>query len=176
MTANELALRVLIADDDERIRDRIEAILDAVAGIELVASARDGLEAVHRFAQLRPDVVLMDVVMPLCDGIDATKRILAIEPAARVVALTGVEDSRMLLLCLAAGAKACLKKSPDTITLVPLMVALAAGPTPQPLGPGDSPAQARHGRPREPDPDGSLRPSSSSRLPVPGMTVAASAS
>ena len=148
MTANELALRVLIADDDARIRHRLEAVLDAVAGIELVASARDGLEAVHLFARLRPDVVLMDIVMPRCDGIDATKRILAIEPAARVVALTGVEDSRMLALCLASGAKGCLKKGPDTIPLVPLMLALATAATPPPLAPGESTAiaQTRHGR------------------------------
>ena len=125
MTEVRPPLRVLIADDDDDFRRALEANLLDVAGIELVGSARDGLEAVRLFAELAPDVVLIDVVMPRCDGVEATKQILAIEPGARVIALTGAEDGRMLALCIAAGARGCLKKGPDAIPLVPLMLALA---------------------------------------------------
>lgn len=125
MARDRPPLRVLIADDDDDFRRAVEAVLGDVAGVELVGSARDGVEAMHLFSALAPDVVLMDVVMPRCDGVEATKQIVAIEPGARVIALTGAEDGRMLALCIAAGAKGCLKKGPDAIPLVPLMLALA---------------------------------------------------
>jgi DNA-binding NarL/FixJ family response regulator len=121
----EPPLRVLVADDDAAFRNVLEVALAAAAGIELVGSAGDGLEAVRLYEERRPDVVLMDVVMPHCDGIEATKRIIAIDPSARVIALTGVEPHRMLTLCLAAGAKGALRKDPDTVALAPLMLALA---------------------------------------------------
>jgi DNA-binding NarL/FixJ family response regulator len=140
MTEARPRLRVLIADDDEDFRRALEAVLRDAAGVELVGSARDGLEAVRLFAALSPDAVLMDVVMPRCDGVEATKQIIAIEPRARVIALTGAEDGRMLALCIAAGAKGCLKKGPDAIPLVPLMLALA-------------PAASRAPRPGRPRPE-----------------------
>jgi CheY-like chemotaxis protein len=128
-TAGGPPLRVLVADDDEEFRRALEGVLRAVAGVELVGSASDGMEAVRLFSALEPDVVLMDLVMPRCDGIEATKRIIEIEPRARVIALTAAEDLRMVALCIAAGAKGCLKKGPDAIPLVPLMLALAPATT-----------------------------------------------
>jgi DNA-binding NarL/FixJ family response regulator len=125
MTEARPVLRVLVADDDKDFRRALEAVLRDVAGVEVVGSAGDGLEAVRLFAALAPDVVVMDLVMPRCDGVEATKQIVAIAAGARVIALTGAEDGRMLALCIAAGAKGCLKKGPDAIPLVPLMLALA---------------------------------------------------
>jgi DNA-binding NarL/FixJ family response regulator len=117
-------LRVLIADDDARFRRALTEILAAVGHLELAGVARDGTEAIRMFSELAPDIVLMDVVMPGCDGIKATREIRAIDPEARIVALTEGDDYRALALCLAAGAKGCLKKDPATIRLLPLMVAL----------------------------------------------------
>jgi DNA-binding NarL/FixJ family response regulator len=117
-------LRVLIADDDDGFRGALAELL-STRGVDVVGTARDGREAVERFRALAPDVVLMDVVMPVCDGIEATRQIVALDPHARVVALTAGDDHRALALCLAAGAKGALKKIPDSIALAPLMLALA---------------------------------------------------
>jgi DNA-binding NarL/FixJ family response regulator len=142
MPADEPPIRVLIADDDARFRHAVEAMLATIDGFELVGSAADGSEAVRLFAELRPDAVLMDVVMPLCDGIQATKQILAVEPAAWVIALTGAEDLRMLGLCLAAGAKGCLRKGPGAIALIPLMLALGRPEHPPDRASADGGAEA----------------------------------
>ena len=67
----------------------------------------------------------MDVVMPVCDGVEATKRILAADPVAWVVAMTADDDYRALALCLAAGANGCLRKDPDAVALASLVLALS---------------------------------------------------
>ena len=118
-------LRVLLADDDEEEGRALAASLTATRLADVVGAARDGLDAVDLYAALHPDIVFMDVVMPRCDGLEATKRILALDPDARIVALTGAEDYRVLALCLAAGARGCLRKGPDTIRIAPIMLALA---------------------------------------------------
>jgi DNA-binding NarL/FixJ family response regulator len=143
-----VTVRVLIADDDDAFRRALADLLTAFGHVDVVGSARDGREAVELFSALGPDVVFMDVVMPVCDGIEATRRILARDPDARIVALTAGDDHRALALCLAAGAKGCLKKAPDTITLAPLMLALAgarrragAMPAVSPKRPRDEPGK-----------------------------------
>jgi DNA-binding NarL/FixJ family response regulator len=83
-------LRVLIADDSERVRTAVSDLLEAVGGVEVVGVAADGAEAVALANDLRPDVVLMDVAMPVMNGIDATRRITSANPAVRVVVLTAV--------------------------------------------------------------------------------------
>jgi DNA-binding NarL/FixJ family response regulator len=127
-----VTLRVLIVDDDDVFRQTLAHLLAASGHADVVATASDGEAAVELYRTLAPDVVLMDVVMPVCDGIEATRRILADDGDARIVALTAGDDDRALILCLGAGAKGCLKKGPHTITLAPLMLALAgAAPTPR---------------------------------------------
>ena len=125
MADSPAPLRVLIADDDDEFRQTLAQLLEAGGHAAVVGSARDGAEAVELFAKLEPDVVLMDVVMPGCDGIEATKRIVARDAHARVVALSAGDDHRALALCLAAGARGCLRKSADALALAPLIVALA---------------------------------------------------
>jgi DNA-binding NarL/FixJ family response regulator len=131
-------LRVLIADDDGRFREALESFLSHLSEFEVAGTAGDGEEAVRLHAGLAPDVVLMDVVMPRCDGIEATQRILAADPSARVIALTSGRDRRALALCLAAGATGCLMKDRDLARLAPLMIALAtAGRLTPPAGRGE---------------------------------------
>ena len=120
-----MSVRVLIADDDAVFRQSLAQRLAAASNIDVVATARGGAEAVELYRELTPDVVLMDVVMPGGDGIEATARILALDADARVVALTGDDDYRALGLCLRAGARGAMRKNADAATITLLMIALA---------------------------------------------------
>jgi DNA-binding NarL/FixJ family response regulator len=83
------AVRVLIADDHRLFAQALEAILDTDDRIEIVGHARDGREAVELTKSLKPDVILMDIAMPVMDGFQATKQIMEAAPHARVLMLTG---------------------------------------------------------------------------------------
>src|SRR5215217_8394805 len=111
MSAEEL-LRVIIADDDPFARRVIKGALQA-AGLIVVAEAKDGNEAVELAVYYRPDVVIMDVVMPRVDGILATRRILKQVPDQLVVVLTGSAEDELGLLALEAGAVGFLSKDAD---------------------------------------------------------------
>jgi DNA-binding NarL/FixJ family response regulator len=97
-------LRVLVADDDDLMRAGLRAVLSTDETIEVVGEAADGAEAVARAAALVPDVVLMDVRMPVLDGIEATRRTVAAAPQVRVLILTTFEDDDYVLGALRAGA------------------------------------------------------------------------
>jgi DNA-binding NarL/FixJ family response regulator len=104
--------RVLIADDRAQARDGLRALLATVAGVEVAGEAADGLEAVRMVEEHRPDVVLMDAIMPLLDGPEATRRIKARWPGIRVIVLTVNAGYRQAAL--AAGADGFLVKGcPD---------------------------------------------------------------
>jgi NarL family two-component system response regulator LiaR len=105
-------LRVIIADDDPFARRVIKGVLQA-AGMTVVAEAKDGHEAVELSLHFRPDVLVMDVVMPGLDGILATRRILKANPHQLVVALTGGDQDEFGLLALRAGAVGFLSKDAD---------------------------------------------------------------
>jgi NarL family two-component system response regulator LiaR len=111
MSTEEL-LRVIIADDDPFARRVIKGALQA-AGLIVVAEAKDGNEAVELAVYYRPDVVVMDVVMPGVDGILATRRILKQVPDQLVVVLTGSSEDELGLLALEAGAVGFLSKDAD---------------------------------------------------------------
>ena len=104
-------IRVLVADDHPIVRGGIVALLSAAGDIEVVAEAADGLEAVRLAAEHRPDVVLMDLRMPGLDGDEATARILAANPVARVVILTTYESDASILTAIEAGASGYLLKA-----------------------------------------------------------------
>jgi two-component system, NarL family, response regulator LiaR len=108
----EAPLRVIIADDDPLARRVIKGALQA-AGVTVVAEAKDGHEAVELVVYYRPDVVVMDVVMPKLDGVLATRRILTQIPDQLVVVLTGAADDALGLLVLEAGAVGFLSKDVD---------------------------------------------------------------
>ena len=135
-----MGVRVLLAGQDDAFRRALAQRLAAVGNIDVVASARDGDEAVELYRKLPLDVVLMDVGMPGCGGIEATRRIVAVDADARIIALAGDEDHRALEQCLGAGARGCLKKGHDTVGLAVLMVALAIAPARREDAPG--PARA----------------------------------
>jgi DNA-binding NarL/FixJ family response regulator len=103
------APRVLIADDQELIRTGFRLILTA-RGIDVVGEASDGAETVAAERRLRPDVVLMDIRMPVMDGLEATRRILAQSPHCRVLILTTFDLDRYVYTALSLGASGFLLK------------------------------------------------------------------
>ncbi|MFF2810646.1 response regulator [Streptomyces sp. NPDC058000] len=112
MTARTTA-RVVVADDQTVVREGIVMLLGLLPGIEVVGSAADGDEAVRMVAELAPDVVLMDLRMPRCDGVEATRRIRADHPGTQVVVLTTYADDDSLFPALQAGARGYLTKDAD---------------------------------------------------------------
>ncbi|MFF7592538.1 response regulator [Kitasatospora purpeofusca] len=102
--------RVLVADDQTVVREGIVMLLGLLPGIEVVGAAADGEEAVALVARHRPDVVLMDLRMPRCDGVEATRRIRAGHPGTEVVVLTTYADDESLFPALRAGARGYLTK------------------------------------------------------------------
>ena len=107
------AIRILVADGHAIVRRGICALLANAAGIEVVGEAQNGAEAVVEAQRLHPDVVLMDLVMPECDGKQALGRILAQDPAARVVILSSLGAQSDIEECLKLGARSYLQKPID---------------------------------------------------------------
>jgi len=101
----------MIVDDHELVRSGLEAILDVIDDVELVAQAESGEQAVALCDRHRPDVVLMDLVMPRMDGAAATREILKRSPTTKVLALTSFSDPAMIQDVLKAGAIGCLLKN-----------------------------------------------------------------
>ncbi|MFD8641002.1 response regulator [Streptomyces zaomyceticus] len=104
------AVRVVVADDQAVVREGIVMLLGLLPGVEVVGAARDGEEAVALAAELAPDVVLMDLRMPRCDGVEATRRIREGHPGTEIVVLTTYADDDSLFPALQAGARGYLTK------------------------------------------------------------------
>lgn len=117
-------LRVVIADDDRLFARMMRARLSALPGIEVVGLAADGRRALALAEELEPDVVLMDVHMPVMDGVEATRLIRALEDPPAVVLITG-EDAAADAAAFEAGAAAYLRKSGDLIDVVDVIVAFS---------------------------------------------------
>ena len=107
---SDSVVRVLVADDQKVVREGIVMLLGLLPGIEVVGAAGDGEEAVALAAVELPDVVLMDLRMPRCDGVEATRRIRAAHPSTEVVVLTTYADDDSLFPALQAGARGYLTK------------------------------------------------------------------
>ncbi|AWM39093.1 Oxygen regulatory protein NreC [Gemmata obscuriglobus] len=122
-------LRVFLVDDHPVVRDGLRVLLDSEADMEVVGDAFDGETAVGRAAELRPDVVVMDVSMPGMGGIEATARIRAGCPNVRVVALTAHEDRKYVQQALQAGATGYVPKRAAAADLVGAIRHAAAGRT-----------------------------------------------
>ncbi len=106
----ERVTRVVVADDQTVVREGIVMLLGLLPGLEVVGAAADGEEAVRLVAEKAPDVVLMDLRMPRCDGAEATRRIRRDHPQTQVVVLTTFADDDSLFPALEAGARGYLTK------------------------------------------------------------------
>lgn len=104
-------IRVLLVDDHNVVRSGLATFLRAYDDLELVAEAKNGLEAIELCRQAKPDVILMDLMMPEMDGIAATRMILAESPDIKIIAMTSFEDERLVHGVLAAGAISYLLKN-----------------------------------------------------------------
>lgn len=105
-----VSLRILIADDEPWIRTGLKSALQRHEGIEIVAEAENGKEAVHLAELSRPDVVLMDIAMPEMSGLEATRRIKSMQPHVKVVILTVHRESAYVCAARAFGADAFILK------------------------------------------------------------------
>jgi DNA-binding NarL/FixJ family response regulator len=122
-----VSIRVLIADDQALIRGGFRMILDAQDGIEVVGEAVDGRDAIAQAGRLGPDVIVMDVRMPGMDGIEATRRLTAANPPARVLVLTMFDLDEYVYEALRAGASGFLLKDRPPEELVSAVRVVAAG-------------------------------------------------
>ena len=120
-------LRVLVADDHGLFREGVRALLASLEGLEVVAEAATGEEALERALRHRPDVVLMDVQMPGLNGIEATRRLRAAAPEVGVVVVTMYEDDELVFAALRAGARGYVLKGAGQEQLVRAIEAVARG-------------------------------------------------
>ena len=103
-------LRVLLADEQSLFREAVRVVLSAEDDFEVVAEARDGIQAVSEAVRTHPDVAMLDAGLPNCDGIRATQMIVERVPHCRVIVFSGEEDERILLEAMEAGASGYLSK------------------------------------------------------------------
>lgn len=119
-------MRLLIVDDHALFREGLHNLLFA-RGVEVVGTARDGLDALEKVRELEPDIILMDIRMPRCDGLTATRLIKAEYPDSRIVILTTSDDENDLLEALRAGASGYLLKSLEADTLISHLTGVMQG-------------------------------------------------
>lgn len=108
--AESKPIRVMIVDDHDVVRRGLSVFLKAFPDLQLVAEAANGKDAVRLCTEHQPDVILMDLIMPVMDGLQATRLIREQHPTARIIALTSVKDDRMVQETLRAGAIGYLSK------------------------------------------------------------------
>ncbi|MDI5981046.1 response regulator [Amycolatopsis magusensis] len=120
-------VRVLLVDDQALFREALATLLAIRDDIEVVGEAGTGEEALRRTAELNPDVVLMDLRMPVLDGIAATRRLRAERPGVQVIALTTFDDDEDVFAALRAGALGYLLKDVSSAQLVDAVLAAARG-------------------------------------------------
>lgn len=122
-----MTVRVLLVDDQALFREALGVLLGVHPDIEVVGEAGDGAEAVDRVAACAPDVVLMDLRMPVLDGVAATRHLRIDHPGVRVIALTTFDDDEDVFAALRAGAVGYLLKDVSSARLVEAVLAAARG-------------------------------------------------
>ena len=122
-----MPIRILIADDHVLIRAGLRALLKDIPEMQVVGEAKDGLSVIQMSAELKPDIVVMDISMPGLTGIEATRQIREISPATRVLALTMFEDESMLREMIRAGAHGYIVKRAVDSDLIQAIQAVSQG-------------------------------------------------
>jgi DNA-binding NarL/FixJ family response regulator len=122
-----MSIRVLVADDQSMVRTGFRRLLSSEEDIEVVAEAGNGQEAIQKAARFHPTVVLMDIRMPELDGLEATRRILAADRAARVLILTTFDLDEYVYEALTAGASGFVLKDDPAEQLIAAVRTVAAG-------------------------------------------------
>ena len=121
------SIRILVVDDHNIVRQGLVALLNTVAGFEVIAEASDGEEAIHVHRKFKPDVTLMDLRLPRVPGVEAIARIRQESPAARFIVLTTFDGDEDIYRALQAGAKGYLLKGVDVDELADAIRAVHAG-------------------------------------------------
>jgi DNA-binding NarL/FixJ family response regulator len=122
-------LRVVVADDQASVREGLVLLLGGLPGIEVVGAAGDGEQALELVAEHQPDAILLDLHMPVLDGIAATRRLVAEHPGVAIVVLTTYADDNSVLDALQAGARSYLTKDADRTDIARALQAAAEGLT-----------------------------------------------
>ena len=122
-------LRVVIADDQASVREGLVLLLGGLPGIDVVGAAADGEQALGLVAEQQPDAILLDLHMPVLDGIGATRRLVAEHPGVAIVVLTTYVDDSSVLEALRAGARSYLTKDADRTDIARALEAAAGGLT-----------------------------------------------
>ena len=120
-------VRVLIADDQKVVREGLVALIGLLPGIAVVGAAIDGDDAVRQAGDLHPDVVLMDLNMPRCNGVEATEQLRETQPEVNVVVLTTYSDDAWVFSALQAGARGFLTKDAGADEIRRAITVVAAG-------------------------------------------------
>ena len=120
-------VRVLIADDQKVVREGLVSLISLLPGISVVGAAVDGDDAIRLVGDTQPDVVLMDLNMPRCNGVEATERLRSLHPATAVVVLTTYSEDAWVFSALRAGARGFLTKDAGTDDIQHAIMAVAAG-------------------------------------------------
>lgn len=121
------AVRVIVVDDQGIVRDGLTTVLGLVQGVEVLGSASNGQEACELAQQLRPDVVLMDLRMPVMDGVEATRQITAELPETKILVLTTFDDDASIAGALRAGARGYLTKDASRDDIAAAIRSVARG-------------------------------------------------
>ena len=127
MSVESRRIRVLIADDHSIMREGLQVMLEGSDYIEVVGQARDGKEAVEAASKLLPDVIVMDVMMPKKDGVEACREITESLPETRVIMLTASTEADAVIEAVAAGATGYLQKVAGMDQLLGMVKGVAAG-------------------------------------------------
>jgi DNA-binding NarL/FixJ family response regulator len=125
--AGEPAVRVLITDDQKVVREGLVALITLLPGVTVVGAATDGDDAIRQCSELHPDVVLMDLNMPRCNGVEAAERLHQLLPDIAVIALTTFSDDAWVFSALQAGARGFLTKDAGADEIHRAITAVAAG-------------------------------------------------
>ena len=120
-------VRILIVDDHDALRRAIRGLLESRREFEICGEAKDGLEALEKVAELKPDVVVLNVIMPVMDGFEAARKIRAVSPQSRIVMLSSHKDQQLLEEARNVGAVCYVPKSDAERELIEAVEAAAEG-------------------------------------------------